>query len=167
MTEVIKEIKGFEGRYTISNLGIVRSLLTGRVMKQTITDTGRARVNLRFAHSRKFKSLLVHRLVAGNFIPNPNHLPEVNHKDCNPLNNRVDNLEWCDRRYNIKYSYDYGRKTVSRTNNPKSKLSELDITAIKALLKTGRFLPKEIAKLFKVTSSNIQHIEKGRTWSDN
>lgn len=167
MTEVIKEIKGFEGRYTISNLGIVRSLLTGREMKQSITNQGRARVNLRYAHSRKFKSLLVHRLVAGNFIPNPDNLPEVNHKDCNPLNNRVDNLEWCDRRYNIKYSYDYGRKTVKGTKNPNVKLTEEDVTAIKALLKTNRFLPIEIAKMFKVSSGSISHIDKGRTWSDN
>lgn len=167
MTEVIKEIKGFEGRYTISNLGIVRSLLTGKVMKQSITDQGRARVNLRYAHSRKFKSLLVHRLVAGNFIPNPENLPEVNHKDCNPLNNKVDNLEWCDRRYNVKYSYDYGKKTVKRINNPNVKLTEEDVLTIKALLKTSRFLPIEIAKMFGVTSGSITHIDKGRTWSNN
>lgn len=167
MTEVIKEIKGFEGRYTISNLGIVRSLLTNKIMKQTITDQGRARVNLRYAKTREYKSLLVHRLVAGNFLPNPNNLPEVNHKDCNPLNNRVDNLEWCDRRYNIKYSYDYGRKTVKGIMNPNAKLTELDIKAIRALLNTGRFLPIEIAKLFNVSSGSITHIDKGRTWSNN
>ena len=72
MTEVIKEIKGFEGRYTISNFGIVRSLITGKELKPYITKAGYARVNLRYAHSRDYKSLLVHRLVAGNFIPNPN-----------------------------------------------------------------------------------------------
>ena len=62
MTEVIKEIKGFEGRYTISNLGIVRSLLTGRVMKQGITKFGYARINLRKAGTREYKSFFVHRL---------------------------------------------------------------------------------------------------------
>ena len=70
--EIIKHIKGFEGRYTISNLGIVRSLLTGKEMKPYITSKGYARVNLRYAHSRDYKSFLVHRLVAGNFLPNPN-----------------------------------------------------------------------------------------------
>lgn len=167
MTEIIKEIKGFEGRYTISNLGIVRSLLTGKEMKQSITNKGRARVNLRYAHSRKFKSLLVHRLVAGNFIPNPNNLPEVNHKDCNPLNNKVDNLEWCDRRYNIKYSYDYGKKTVKGINNPNAKLTKENVQVIKALLKINKLLPIEIAKMFNVTVGSIAHINKGRTWSDN
>lgn len=46
----------------------------------------------------------VHRLVAKAFIPNPNDLPEVNHKDENPLNCKASNLEWCDRQYNIEYS---------------------------------------------------------------
>lgn len=46
----------------------------------------------------------VHRLVALCFIPNPNSLPQVNHKDENPANNRVENLEWCDQKYNVNYS---------------------------------------------------------------
>lgn len=46
----------------------------------------------------------VHRLVAEAFIPNPDNLPEVNHKDENGLNNSVDNLEWCSHQYNIEYS---------------------------------------------------------------
>ena len=46
----------------------------------------------------------LHRIVAQAFLPNPDNLPEVNHKDKNKMNNRVDNLEWCDRQYNIEYS---------------------------------------------------------------
>lgn len=167
MTEVIKEIKGFEGRYTISNLGIVRSLLTGKELKPYITKAGYARVNLRYAHSRDYKSLLVHRLVAGNFIPNPNKYAEVNHKDCDRLNNRVSNLEWCDRFYNIKWAFQYGKANNKGIRNPNSKLNEDDVIAIRALANTGKFFNVQIAKLFKVASTTIDAIVKGETWSDN
>ena len=49
-------------------------------------------------------SFSVHRLVAEAFIPNPDSLPQVNHKDENKLNNCVDNLEWCTSKYNVNYS---------------------------------------------------------------
>ena len=52
----------------------------------------------------KRASKTVHRLVAETFIPNPDNLPEVNHKDENKLNNNVNNLEWCDNKYNVNYS---------------------------------------------------------------
>ena len=48
--------------------------------------------------------ITAHRLVAYNFIPNPNNLPLINHKDCNPSNNNVDNLEWCTYQYNATYN---------------------------------------------------------------
>lgn len=165
--EIIKDIKGFEGRYTISNLGIVRSLLTGKEMKPYITSKGYARVNLRFAHSREYKSLLVHRLVAGNFLSNPNNYKEINHKDCNRLNNNVNNLEWCDRFYNVKYAFEKGRASNKGVRNPNSKLNEDDVEAIKAMMKTGRFFQSDIAKLFNVHKNTIQMIDSNKTWSNN
>lgn len=161
MTEVIKDIKGFEGRYTISNKGIVRSLLTGKVMKPNITKSGYARVNLRYAHCRDYKSFLVHRLVAMNFLPNPNNYNEINHKDCNRLNNELSNLEWCDRFYNIRYAFRYGSASNLGTKNPNAKLNNDDISAIRALANTGRFYNTQIGKLFKVASTTIDAIVKG------
>ena len=58
---------------------------------------------VQLSKNRIVKTFLVHRLVATAFIENPDNLPEVNHKDCNGHNNNVDNLEWCDRLYNIRY----------------------------------------------------------------
>ena len=167
MTEVIKEIKGFEGRYTISNLGIVRSLLTGKVMKPYITKFGYARINLRIAHSRDYKSYLVHRLVASAFLENKNDFKEINHKDCNRCNNRVDNLEWCDRFYNIKYSFTHGNASNKGLRNPNAKLNLDDIEAIKSLSKTNRFYGTQIAKMFNVSASTINKILNGEIWSDN
>jgi len=165
--EIVKNIKGFEGRYTISNLGIVRSLLTNKVMKLSITSKGYARVNLRYAHSRKFKAFLVHRLVAGNFIPNPNHYKELNHKDCNRLNNNVSNLEWCDRSYNVKYSYSKGKASNKGEKNPNAKLNSKDVMIIKAMLKSRKYSQTYIAKLFKVHPNTIGMINTKNTWSDN
>lgn len=157
--EIIKEIKGFEGRYTISNLGIVRSLLTNKIMKLSITKFGYARVNLRYANSRKFKSFLVHRLVAMNFLPNPNNYKEINHKDCNRLNNKLDNLEWCDRFYNIKYSFTNGYASNKGIRNPRAKLTEQEVKEIKRLLKTKKFYYTDIVEMFNISDSAIQFID--------
>ena len=167
MTEVIKDIKGFEGRYTISNLGIVRSLLTGKVMKPYITKFGYARINLRIAHSRDYKSYFIHRLVASAFFDNKNNLAEVNHIDCNRLNNVVANLEWISKEDNIKYSFIYGSASHKGLRNPNAKLNEDDVEAIKALYKTNKFYNTQIAKFFRVSSSTIDNIINGTTWSDN
>lgn len=166
MTEVIKEIKGFEGRYTISNKGIVRSLLTGKIMKQGITRFGYARINLRYPNSRKFKSFLVHRLVAGNFLPNPNNYKEVNHIDCNRLNNNLDNLEWCDRSYNQKHSFKYGIHSNKGNKNPNAKLDNNKILHIKELINEGKS-HMSIAKIYNVSSSTIDMIANNKTWSNN
>ena len=110
MTEVWKDIEGFEGRYQVSNLGEVRSLdqqcwnghvfflKRGRVLKQKMSTSGYMRVSLGKDNDR-----YVHRLVAGAFLPNADGLPQVNHKDENKLNNRVENLEWCTSLYNMHY----------------------------------------------------------------
>ena len=167
MTEVIKGIKGFEGRYTISNLGIVRSLLTGKIMKPYVTKFGYARVNLRIAHSRDYKSYFVHRLGAFTFLENKDNLAEVNHKDCNRLNNRVDNLEWMSKEDNIRYSFTHGNASNKGLKNPNAKLDLNDIKAIRSLKATNRFYDTQIAKLFRVSSSTINKIVNNEIWSDN
>lgn len=106
MIEVWKSIKGYEGFYEVSNFGRVRSLprktksnvLKGTVLKPNVTPFGYLQVML--CREGKGKQHKIHRLVANAFIPNPDNLPEINHKDWNTSNNNVDNLEWCDRQYN-------------------------------------------------------------------
>lgn len=167
MTEIIKDIKGFEGRYTISNLGIVRSKLTGIVMKPNITKFGYARVNLRKAKSREYKSYFIHRLVAMHFLANPNNLPEVNHIDCSRTNNVVTNLEWVSKENNIRHSFIYGSASNKGLRNPNSKLNNLDVKAIRYLHKTNRFYNTQIAKMFNVSSSTVDNIINNTTWSNN
>ena len=111
MTEEIwKPVVGYEGLYEVSNLGRVRSLdrydsrnhfRKGRIMKQSYCSKGYLTIDL--CLNRKNKKCLVHRLIAQAFIPNPDNLPEINHKDEDKTNNSVENLEWCDRSYNNTY----------------------------------------------------------------
>ena len=104
MEEIWKPIKGYESLYEVSNLGRVKSLKWGkeRILRTDKSNNGYLRVVL--CKDGKKKKYLVHRLVCESFLPNSNNLPEVNHKDENKTNNKVDNLEWCDRTYNNRYS---------------------------------------------------------------
>ena len=104
-------VDGVAYHYEISNCGRVRNSNTGREVKPHNNGRGYLKVTL------KRKCLLIHRLVAIMFIPNPNNLPQVNHKDKNRLNNNVDNLEWCTAEYNLQYSHK--GKTVSEETRRK------------------------------------------------
>ena len=96
-----KEIENTNGRYLVSDDGRVFSVLSNRIIKQQLNNTGYYRVELNI--NGVVKRLLVHRIVAKAFIPNPNNYEYVNHKDENPKNNHVDNLEWCTQKYNANY----------------------------------------------------------------
>lgn len=93
-----KDIKGFEGLYQVSNYGNVRSLITAKILKTFNNGYGYLCVSIKSKHYK------IHRLVAEAFIPNPNNLPQVNHKSEIKTDNKVDNLEWCTNKYNARYS---------------------------------------------------------------
>jgi len=108
MDEIWKSIKGYEGLYEISNLGRIKSFhqdkINGKIIK-TFIDEKDGYVRLRLRKNKKEKSFLVHRLVADAFLNNKNNFSQINHKDENKQNNCVDNLEWCNQSYNIRYSF--------------------------------------------------------------
>jgi hypothetical protein len=114
MEEIWKAIPGYEGYYEVSNTGKVRSVtrtiisrdgksrtFLGEIKNPTPNKHGYQQVGLHKDGKRKV--FLVHRLVAITFLPNPDNLPVVNHKDENPSNNNVNNLEWCTSKYNSNY----------------------------------------------------------------
>lgn len=113
MEEIWKDIKGYEGKYQVSNFGRVRSLRFGkeRVLVGVKDKDGYLLVNL--YKGGKHYNGKIHRLVAEAFIPNPDGLPQVNHKDECKSNNAVSNLEWCDAKYNINYG-----TCIERLSNP-------------------------------------------------
>lgn len=102
--EIWKDIPDYP-KYQVSNMGNVRSLdymHTGEI-KNLCFDVVKGYSTVLLYNEKGRKTKKVHRLVAEAFIPNPDNLPQVNHKDENPGNNVASNLEWCDAYYNVNY----------------------------------------------------------------
>ena len=95
-----KNIQGYPG-YQITSDGRVWSEKSQKFLKPKLRKDGY--LNYTLSNNGNVKTFFAHRLVALAFLPNPNNLPCINHKDENPLNNNVNNLEWCDHTYNNNY----------------------------------------------------------------
>lgn len=131
MEEIWKDIEGYEGLYKISSKGRVLSLKRNIVMKPKI-NKGYFRVDLsKMGIQRTFS---IHRLVAEAFIPNPDNLPQVNHKDEDPSNNCVENLEWCDCTYNNNYGSRRERQSQGAKKTKKISQYSLDGKLVKEWL---------------------------------
>ena len=111
-----KAIAGYEGLYEVSDMGRVKSLWYGkdRILKPGKSGMGYLKVGL--CKAGNLKQLLVHRLVAEAFIPNPNNLETVNHKDEDKTNNEISNLEWMSMKDNINYGTHNKRVAESLSN---------------------------------------------------
>ena len=118
-----RPVVGYEGLYEVSNTGQVRSLdkydslgvfWIGKLLSK-LKVGGYFMVKLRKDGIQKM--CLIHRLVAQSFIPNPLNLPQVNHKDEDKTNNMVDNLEWCDAKYNMNYGTRQKRSINTKIKN--------------------------------------------------
>lgn len=144
--EIWKKIDNFDN-YEISSLGRVKTAdkiivrtngrpmpFPGRILKPYKDSKGYLHISIyNDAHIKhKFQ---IHRLVAKYFIPNPNNLPQVNHKDENKSNNCVDNLEWCTNNYNTNYGNRNYNLSRSFKNNSKTSKIILQYDKDKNLLK--------------------------------
>lgn len=166
MEEIWKDIKGFEGAYQISNLGRVKSLeryvpssgktpqkIKEKIRKTFSTTAGYLYVVLSYNHIRK--TALIHRLVAEAFIPNPDNLECVNHKDENKQNNIVENLEWCNYTYNNTYKSIHLRRNLDNVIR-KVIQYDLDMNEIKRWDKIS-----DVAKYYNTCITNIIKCCKG------
>lgn len=97
-----REVPGFSG-YLVSRDGRIYSLFRNKFLRQGVSKFGYNRVGLYSTPGGKPKWVAVHRIVAQAFLPNPENLPQVNHKNEIKTDNRAENLEWCSCSYNINY----------------------------------------------------------------
>lgn len=163
-----RDVINYEGLYQVSNLGRVRSLdrviertingttfqqmVRGRMLKCTNGTNGYIFADL--CKSGKIYRTGVHRMVASAFIPNPNDLPCINHKDRNKKNNKVENLEWCDYEYNNNYGgakpqWGHNRKQVEQLTMEGEHVAYFSSTA-------------EAGRVLNLNPIGIQHVCKGR-----
>lgn len=129
MMEIWKVIEGTDGQYEVSNTGKVRSLnykRTGKVKELRPAPDPKGYMKTMLPYGGRWKTVKIHRLVACAFIPNPNGLPQVNHKDGNKANNAVNNLEWITNYENAHHALKNGLfansiNAVRKTNEARKK----------------------------------------------
>ena len=126
----------------------------GRILKQYSDKGGYLQAQIKV--DKKWIMKRVNRLVAQTFIPNPDNLPQVNHKDCNRTNNNVDNLEFCTPKYNNKYREKFGISRMEAAGKPvfAINLSTLEVTHFKSRIEAGQALG--------IDSSSITAVIKGK-----
>lgn len=156
------KVAGYEGLYWVDSTGKIKN--PKRIRTNVVGKNGYVYVDLYKNNIRK--KVLVHRLVAQTFLPNPNNYPNVCHKDDNPLNNTVDNLFWGTQKMNVvdmmtKKRNGYTAHTGE--SNGFARLSSDSVISVKKMLSDG--IPcSEIAKIFNVDRTTISSIKRGITW---
>lgn len=153
-----KNIIGYEDLYQINELGQIKNKKE-QIKKSNVTNSGYKVVDLYKNNVRH--TLLLHRLVAQVFVPNPDNLEIVNHKDGNKLNNAASNLEWCDYSHNLNHARQNGLRPQEWQYQ--GKLSKEEVLEIPKLVEMG--LSKiEIARILQVNKEIIRAIFDGRTY---
>lgn len=149
MVEIWKDIDGYEGRYQISNFGKVKSLIFNKNMKAF--GKNYLMIALRDKDGEKHFEY-IHRLVAENFIDNPNKYRVVNHKNGNKKDNRAENLEWCTYSHNIKEAFRIGLSFNGKgsKNGRSKKVKQYDLT--------GKFIKEYESANIAQNELKISHI---------
>lgn len=154
--------------YEVSTMGRLKSIgrpdshggivWREKILKQNFDKDGYVRVSIKIGKNHKTKK--VHRLVAQAFIPNPENRPQVNHKNFDKSDNRVENLEWNTAKENNNHLIQSGRRKPSKRN----KLSKDKAYEIRRLLQGSDLTFREIGAMFNVSISAVNHVKSERCW---
>lgn len=125
-----KDVVGYEGIYKINLNGDILNVLTGKIRKPQISNRcGKERLYVNLYKNGKEKRQTIARLIAFAFLENPLNKPQINHKDGNPSNNSLDNLEWVTCQENIIHAFENGlndRKSYLAGSKPKGVIIKKD-----------------------------------------
>lgn len=171
MNEIWKDIDKLDGYFQISNTGRLRSIdriieyTDGRNYlykgKEYFPSYNRGYCIQTLNLNGKAIPVKFHRLVAEAFIPNPNNLPQINHKDGNKKNNCVENLEWCNASHNLYHAFKTGlRDSESCTN----KLTYEKVKEIREKYLPRKITHKMLAIEYGVCYDTIRLIVNNRIW---
>ena len=152
MEEVWKKIEGYED-YMVSNLGNVKNIKTEKILKPYLNNHNYLMIT--FTKDKISKVYLLHRLVAINFIANPENKGCVKHKDGNINNNKVDNLEWFEYSERVK---NFPKRTGE--NNPNVKLNWDIVNEIR----NSKLMNIELAKIYNIPKQYISLIKTNKKW---
>jgi hypothetical protein len=176
--EIWLPIPEYKGIYEVSNMGRIRSLdritvcsigrhmrFKGRILKaRSVKPTGYLMVNL--SKNNKNEDLLVHRLVAQAFIPNPSKFPIVNHKDCDKSNSRANNLEWCTESENTLHALANNRRKTSKgASRWNATLTDEIVKAIRERFLKGE-RQAQISRQFKISRQQVSRVVNNKAWKD-
>ena len=163
-----KLVKGYEDNYYLDpDTMQVINKKTGRPLKVQYNKDGYPEVQLWKNNKRKHKSM--HRLFAEAYIPNPDSLPMINHKDEGTIDYSLDNLEWCTHSENTIHAYQTGlEQKYCGENHHSHKLTKEDVEYIKQkyIKRDSEFGAVALANKFGVDRTTIHDIIRGKTWRE-
>jgi hypothetical protein len=158
-----KDVRGFENLYKISNKG---RIYTNHRHRMKVPNK-RLYINYNLYKKGRLYGFSAHRLVAKHFIPNPQKLPQVNHKDCNKYNNNIENLEWCNNSHNQKHAYKMGRQVGANKNpvrgekHPQHKLTEKDVLFLRQTKRNNKYY----CNLYHISNTVLKEVRNKKIWS--
>ena len=159
-----RPVPSFEGHYEVSTSGQVRSVKFGKqkLMRPTLdTDSYRGVCLCKQGTIIRRK---VAKLVALAFIPNPENLPVINHKNGNKTDDNVGNLEWCSVKHNTRHAMRLGLLNCRGEQNPGAKLTAMQVDRIRTLYADGDHTQRQLGKLFEVSQRAIGRIVNRTHW---